>query len=551
MSTNDKRLANSTTPKRRGKDSTGRREGMGRREFLKLAGGGTGALALSYSFAGKRTEASPRRRPNIVFVFPDQFRQDMSKFIATPNIERLAREGIRFPNALSTTPLCTPFRGMLMTGRYPTHSGLVLNWVEASPIQNPNCLANVFSQAGYDTAYFGKWHLAAGRLKGVGLFEPNQEAIKEYARRNPETEYVPPGPGRLGFDFWQAFNFHTAFNDYWYYEDAPQKVYSNRYETDTEIDQAIAYMERHKNQEKPFLLVVSPHPPHPPFLPVSLPKGYLDKVPKAEDLYRPPNVPTQNKRRIPWEGGRPNYGANPMKVWLYGDEELRIYLAMAKNFDDNLGRLIAYLDQSGEGENTILVVTSDHGEMFGSHGRVSKNVPYAEAVNIPLVIRWPGKIPPGLTSDALYTPIDHLPTLCGLAGVKPPSEVDGEDLSQVVCGRGRSYREAVLMANYTSHWDYLQSGTDFPEWRGVHTNRYTYAKWLGGKEELYDNLEDPFQMRNLVEETSAKATLEELRLRLKQLMATAHDDWLTGRELAAWYDADRNLVQTALGPVRR
>jgi arylsulfatase A-like enzyme len=504
---------------------------MGRRQFLKLAGAGAGALALSHSFAGKRVEASPTRRPNIVFVFPDQFRQDMSKFIATPNIDRLAREGMRFPNALSCTPLCTPFRGMLMTGRYPTHSGLVMNWVEASPVQNPNCLANVFSKAGYDTAYIGKWHLAAGLLKGAGLFEPNQEAIKGYVKRHPETEYVPPGPARLGFHFWQAYNFHVAFNDYWYYEDSPQRMHSKEYETNTEIDQAIAYMERHKNQEKPFLLVVAPHPPHPPFWPISLPGGYLDKVPKAEDLYRPPNVPAQNNPRKP--------------------EELRIYLAMAKNFDDELGRLIAYLDQSDVGENTILVVTSDHGEMHGSHGRTDKMVPYAEAVNVPLVMRWPGKIPAGITSDVLYTPIDHFPTLCGLVGVKPPSELDGEDLSQVICGQGRSYREAVLMANYTSHWDYFQTGTNWPEWRGVHTKRHTYVKWLRGSEELYDNLEDPFQIRNLAEEASAKTTLEELRLRLKQLMATAHDDWLTGRELATWYDAERNLIQTALGPVHR
>jgi arylsulfatase A-like enzyme len=290
-------------------------------------------------------------------------------------------------------------------------------------------------------------------------------------------------------------------------------------------------MERHKGLEKPFLLVVAPHPPHPPFTQESLPEGYLDKVPKAEDLHRPPNVPAQNNPRTP--------------------EALRIYLAMAKNFDDNLGRLIAYLDQSGVGENTILVLTSDHGEMHGSHGRTDKMVPYAEAANVPLVMRWPGKIPPGLTSDVLYTPIDHFPTLCGLVGVKPPSELDGEDLSQVVFGRGRSYREAVLMANYTSHWDYFQSGTNWPEWRGVHTSRFTYAKWLSGREELYDNLEDPYQMHNLAEEASAKSTLLELRLRLKQLMATAHDDWKSGRELAAWYDGDRNLVQTALGLVHR
>jgi arylsulfatase A-like enzyme len=476
-------------------------------------------------------EASLAQRPNIVFVFPDQFRQDMSKFIATPNIDRLAREGIRFPNALSTTPLCTPFRGMLMTGRFPTHSGIVLNWIEVNPLQNPDCLANVFSKAGYDTGYTGKWHLAAGKRKGEGLFEPNEKVGEEYVKRNPEPEYVPPGPARLGFDFWQTYNFSESYNNYWFYEGSPHKVYSKKYETDTEIDQAIAYIERHKNQQRPFLLVVAPHPPRPPLTPESVPEGYLDKVPKAAELYRSPNVPLRNNPRTP--------------------EELRVYLSMAKNFDDNLGCLLAYLDQSGVRENTILVLTSDHGEMHGSHGRIDKMVPYAEAANIPLVMRWPGKIPAGVTSDVLYTPVDHLPTLCGLAGLDAPSEADGEDLSEVVFGRGRSYREAVLMANYTSHWDYFQSGTRWPEWRGVHTNRYTYVKWLSGMEELYDNLEDPYQMHNLASEESARIILLELRFRLKELMITAHDDFLSGKQYAAWYDAERNLLRTALGPTRR
>lgn len=504
---------------------------IGRRQLLKLAATGAVALHSSHWFRDNRLEAAVAKRPNIVFIFDDQYRQDMSKFIATPAASRLAREGTAFANSLSVAPLCTPFRGMLMTGRFPTHSGLVLNWVNASPVQNPNCLANVFDKAGYNTGFLGKWHLAAGIRVADGLYQFDAKAEEAYRKTHPDTEYVPPGPARLGFKFWQAYNFHGEFNDYWYYEDAPQKIYSKKYQTDTLIGQAIDYIEEHKDQEKPFLLVIAPHPPHPPFTPRSLPEGYLDQIPKADDLYQPPNVPKAH---------------NPRTA-----EELRIYLAMAKNFDDNLGRLMDYLDRSGVGQNTLLVFTADHGEMHGSHGRNDKMVPYAEAVNIPLIMRWPWKIPAGVVRDTLYTPIDHLPTLCGLATVKAPSEADGEDLSEVVLGRGRSYREQLLMANYTSHWDFFQTGTKWPEWRGVHTKRYTYVKWLTGDEELYDNLEDPFQLRNLAREDAAKSTLLESRGQMKELMIPAHDDFLSGRDYAAWYDNDRNLIRTALGPVHR
>ena len=156
--------------------------------------------------------------------------------------------------------------------------------------------------------------------------------------------------------------------------------------------------------------------------------------------------------------------------------------------DDNLGRLCEYLDQTGLAENTIVVVCSDHGEMHGSHGRLDKMVPYTEAVAIPLILRWSGRVSP-LKTDALVTPMDLLPTLAALAEITVPREVDGIDLSDVVRGRGRSSREEVLMSNYSSHWDYFQTGTSWPEWRGIRTKRHTYCKWLSGEEELYDDLE--------------------------------------------------------------
>ena len=498
---------------------------MDRRDFIRVAAAGTAALTIPGCIGGGK------KKPNVVFVFDDQLRKDVcgvygGKDITTPHIDKLAGQGITFTNAISSCPLCTPYRGMVQTGRYPTHSGIVMNFVEANHIQNPDCMATVFNAAGYDTGFIGKWHLSSGWRREEGLYEPDRAAVAAYRAKHPETEYVPPGPGRLGYQHWEAFNFHVAFNDYWYYKDEAKKLYSGKYETDTQIDQAIAFMEARKDSDQSFFVAVAPHPPHPPFRPEYLPEGYLEQVP--EEVHWSPNVPADNPRSL---------------------IEMRYYLAMAKNMDDNLGRLMTYLDDSGLSEDTIVVFTSDHGEMHGSHGRLNKMVPYAEAMDIPLIVRWPGRIPAGVQSDALFTAMDHLPSLCGLTGLPIPRDVDGADLSDVIRNRGRDSRDEVLIGSYTSHWDFFQTGTRWPEWRGVKTKRYTYCKWLTGEEELYDDVEDPYQMNNLAVGRKELPALQTLRNRLKDLLVAAHDDFLPGTEYGKWYDERRNLKRTGLGPV--
>jgi arylsulfatase A-like enzyme len=502
-------------------------KGMDRRTFLKIAAVGTAALTIP----GCRERVSGKK-PNVLIVFDDQLRADVcgvygGRDITTPNIDRLASQGVTFTNSISSCPLCTPFRGMLQTGRYPTHSGIIMNFVEANQTQNPHCMANVFHDAGYDTGFIGKWHLSSGWRREEGLYEQNQAAVQAYREKNPETEYVAPGSGRLGYEHWQAFNFHTAFNDYYFYEDEPERIFSGRYETDTQIDQAIAYMEKRKDSDKPFLLCVAPHPPHPPFAPEYIPEGYLEQMP--ENIHWSPNVPANNPRTL---------------------MEMRYYLAMSKNVDDNLGRLMEYLEVSGLAKDTILIFTSDHGEMHGSHGRLNKMVPYAEAMNIPLIIRWPKQIEAGLSIDALHVPMDHLPTLCGLAGIRIPREVDGTDLSRMILGKEKDSRGEVLIGSYTSHWDFFQTGTHWPEWRGIRTKQYTYCKWLTGEEELYDNIEDPFQMNNLAAGAAELSILNRMRNRLKDFLAAAHDDFRPGTGYGEWYDDRRNLIRTGLGPVK-
>jgi len=467
-----------------------------------------------------------------LFFFADQLRRDMlgvngGHYVETPHIDAFAARGTNCVNAIANCPVCTPYRGMLMTGRYATHSGVLVNFVETSPVQNPNCLANVFARAGYDTGFIGKWHLDVGMLKGNGLTAPDREAHERLiAETGDNAEYTPPGPKRLGFKHWQAFNFHAAFNEYWYYEDEPIKLEVNGFETDVEVDQAIEFMENRRPSSAPFFLTVAPHPPHPPFDRKHVPENYLERI--SEDIPWAPNVPVDNPRKV---------------------LEMRCYLAMVKHLDDAFGRLIEYMDRTHLLENTIVVFTSDHGEMHGSHGRLNKMVPYAESLDVPLIYAWPDHIAAGARHDSVFSAHDHFATLCGLCGLDIPQECDGTDRSGGLLGQSASGPEAALIMNYTSDWNFFQTMTKWPEWRGVRTQRFTYFRWISGEEELYDNSSDPYQMTDLVDDPGSAETLERLRGQLRELLAQAHDEFPPGTAYAEWFNRDRQPLRTGLGPV--
>ena len=240
---------------------------ISRRSFLKTMG--VAGLALATPKASLLFQKGPSRLPNIVIFLPDQVpAHELGAFggrnIATPNMDRLVAEGVSFTNALSTCPLCAPYRGMLISGLYPTHNGMLLNWLESNP-SDPS-IAKTFRAAGYATAYIGKWHLNAGKMKRDGLFMSQEvralEAAgdyshrprieKEYVRLHPEPEFVPPGPARRGFDYWAAYNFHTEYKHAYYYRDSAERLFMPTYEPDSEVNLAIEFMRRQSSEGRPF-----------------------------------------------------------------------------------------------------------------------------------------------------------------------------------------------------------------------------------------------------------------------------------------------------------
>jgi arylsulfatase A-like enzyme len=227
---------------------------------------------------------------------------------------------------------------------------------------------------------------------------------------------------------------------------------------------------------------------------------------------------------------------------------MRVYYAMTTNLDWNVGRILAALDELGIAEETIVVFTSDHGEMFGAHGRMKKNIFYDEAARVPFLVRQPGRIPAGLVSEACFSTPDIMPTLLELAGLPVPEGVEGMSLSHLALGReGPEPGHAFLMnTGACATWE------NGHEWRALRTKRHTYAVFREPRKELlFDHRADPFQMKNLARDAEHAPLIEEFRGRLKDQMAALGDEFRP----STWYRdnwiEDRIIRRTAtLGPGR-
>lgn len=500
-----------------------------RRQFLKAAGlSAAAACALAKGTPAMPAAAPPARRPNLVFVLADQLGTTRCGYAGdakarTPVLDGLAARGIDFRQAVSNTPVCAAYRASLLTGKYTTTTGMVIN--ELRMRTDHECFGHVLTRAGYRTGYVGKWHLYANQLGN---------------HHDPKNSFVPPGPDRLGFDgYWAAYNFHHEYYKAYYHTNSPEKIsYGDGvYEPDGQTDLAIDFLGRAAKAGEPFALFLSYGTPHDPWGPDNVPPEYLRLFDEAS-LGHPPNYRDENDpyadgwaRLSPAERRR-------LPAWRRG------YYAMVANLDWNLGRLLAAIDKAGLAESTIVVFSSDHGEMFGAHGRRAKNIFYDEAARVPLLVRWPGHVPAGAVSDACLATVDIMPTLLGLAGLAVPRAAEGMDLSHVALGRKGPEPEAALLQNTgaCAAWE------DGHEWRALRDKRYTYAVYRVDKaERLFANLADPYQMTDLASDPAHKATVERFRGMLAARMASLNDTF----EACTWYRdhwiRDRIILRGARG----
>jgi len=237
-----------------------------------------------------------------------------------------------------------------------------------------------------------------------------------------------------------------------------------------------------------------------------------------------------SQKKVPYGDGWSNFHHNPEKITTW----MRYYYAMTANLDWNVGRLLEAVNGAGIGENTIIVFTSDHGEMLGSHGRMMKNIFYEEAARVPFLIHWPAKVPKGHVSDAPMNTVDIMPTLLAFAGVPVPDKVEGTDLSHLAMNKEGPEPEFAFLMNTgaCAAWE------DGHEWRALRNKQYTYAvfrgwerKGLPRKELLFDNVADPLQMKNLASQPEYEKITADFRKKLKEKMTSLGDTFPP----SSWY----------------
>lgn len=428
------------------------------------------------------------KHPNLLFVFADQWRQQAFGYTGdpnarTPNIDRLAGDSINCMGAVSGCPVCTPYRASLMTGVYPHRHHLMVNdqcLIERYP--GP-FLGECLREGGYQTAYIGKWH-----LDGHG-----------------RQACVPPGR-RLGFDGWQGFECCHDYRQSYYYagSDPRPHRWPGGFDADAQTDEACRFL-RGGRDGRPFALVLSWGPPHNPF--GAAPESFARLFDPAT-IQLAPNVPPEQAERA--------------------RQELAGYYAYGAALDAALGRLLATLAATGLDRNTIVVFTSDHGDMLGSQGLFRKQKPWAESIRVPLLVRIPGVAP--RRERAPVDAPDLMPTLLALCGLAVPGSVQGRDFSRTLLHGEPSGIDAALLALYVPfhEWSYDNGGREL---RGLYTGDWTYVRTLEGPWLLYDNQQDPAQQHNLIHEPSRAGQVAELDARLTARLHEVGDDFAPGRDI--------------------
>jgi len=445
-----------------------------------------------------------QKQPNIILIFSDQHRAcDLgcygNKQVKTENLDKLAKDGVLFTNAISNCPVCTPARGSLLTGYQPLKHKAIVNDL---PIDfNLPSIASVFQKAGYETGYIGKWHLDG----------------------SPRDRFTPK-ERRLGYKYWAAYNCsHDYFNTKYYTENG-ELVETEGYEPEIQTELALDFID--ENLTKPFLLTLSYGPPHDPY----------HKVPeKYKIMYDIKNIKVRDnfqcKRKHPelikGELGKSNDDEITVADKL---EAIANYWAHITALDDNIGKIISKIKDNDLYENTIIIYTSDHGDMLYSHGWERKQIFYSEAINIPMIFNWPNKFPKSYINDkTLFSLVDIAPTLYSLANIAGPDDLEGKDLSRDVLGENITQTEALIM-DIVSLDAALWQNRDFYEWRGLKTEDYTYALTLEKGSFLFDDKKDPSQLNNLWLDPAYKDICNRLEKKLIYELEKIGDEFLPWQE---------------------
>ena len=443
-----------------------------------------------------------QKKPNVLFVFADQMRAQATGYagdpnVITPNLNALAAASVNFTTAVSGCPVCCPARASLITGTYPLTHGVFINDVHLT--DERASIAQAFKAGGYHTGYVGKWHLEGG----------NRDA------------FIPP-EHQQGFDFWHARECTHNYWDAFYYDKEDERKVWPGYDAEAQTRDAQDYIKSHAQDESPFLLMLSWGPPHDPYL--TAPEKYKQMYDPAK-LELPANMPVKD-------------AADEARK----RERLAGYYAHITALDDFMGQLLATLEEQGIADDTIVVYWSDHGDMVGSRDQWNKQRPWDESILVPLLVRLPSTF--GVSAKQLPAPIntpDLLPTLLELCSLDVPDTVEGKSYAGYIQGKADAPEDAALIACYWPFSQYRRQDGG-REFRGVRTERYTFARDLAGPWLLYDNKVDPYQLTNLINSPQHADIQQQLDAKLTQLLQEQGDTFEHGQVyIDRWgYTVDAN-----------
>ncbi|MEK6780068.1 MAG: sulfatase [Bacteroidota bacterium] len=446
-------------------------------------------------------ETDKVKRPNIIVVMVDDMRWDEfgeagHNFIKTPNIDRIAKEGANFKNAFATTPLCSPSRASFLTGLYAHTNGIIDNQAHNEQSHQLNTFPKQLHDNGYATAFIGKWHMG-----------------------NDDSK-------RPGFDYWVSLKGQGEAIDPALNINGEQQTVKG-YVTDILIDHALQFINQKRDQ--PFLLYLAHKALHPNLVQrddgstVDIGEGGFIPAERHLGMYdtavfnRRPNynIPPVDKRALV----RRIEGLPPLSQETSTKEKtIRERSEMLMAVDEGLGAMLKALEDKDELDNTIVVFTSDHGYWYGEHCLdFERRLAYEEAIRIPLLVRYPPTIKAGTKPEEMVLSIDLASTLLDMAGVIPDPLLQGKSWVPIFSGTINDWRNSFLIEYY--------SDTVFPRivkmgYKAVRTQRYKYIHYLDleGMNELYDLVNDPYELHNVIDDPEMSAELNEMKEELNRLL---------------------------------
>lgn len=479
------------------------------------------ATAILWAFVCSQI-LSAADRPNILFIFTDDHAAHAmscygSKINQTPNLDRIAKEGVLFKNCFCTNSICGPSRAVIQTGKYSHLNGFIKNEGQGPFDGSQQTFPKLLQAAGYQTAVIGKWHL---------ISDP------------------------VGFDYWSILYGQGP------YYNPPMKELGERkehtgYTTDIITDKALAFLQEKRDKSKPFLLMYQHKAPHrewepgPKYLtmyndvtipePPTLFDTYSGRGRPAKDqtmsiakdlndrdlkLVPPANLTPE--QLAAWNAAyepqneafrQANLTGEALVKWKY-QRYIKDYLRCVASVDENVGRVLKYLDDSGLASNTIVIYSSDQGFYLGDHGWFDKRFMYEESYRMPLVVRWPGKAKAGTVNTDLVSNIDFAETMLDAAGVTVPSEMQGRSLAPLLAGNTPADWRKSLYYHYYEH----PAVHNVHRHYGVRTGRYKLMHFYNIDEwEFYDLEKDPHEMQSGYNNPAYASVVQELKAEITRL----------------------------------